>query len=638
MNLFRKMNTIRQGIASKLIFLFSILVIIIILLMEIVNIFGIPFVENGGLIGIEKKRIKKSLNLIADLKEARFERWLEERKDDTIVLAQNPFTIKPLIKIHNDFHKLSNSGKRGADFWDLLRKNKYYSEYKRYLNEIISSYGVYYSIWIADAKDKMVFISSDENILGRNVSKFDFFYKALETDKVYMTDIIKDPQFGFTSLHFSKSLKDESGKVIAVLVMTVNPEEILTPILHTGDGLGMTGEALLVNEDVTIITSLKKPLENGMIAEPLKYRINAEPARLAASGKEGIIESRDYRGEKVMAAYRYLRITDEIGWGMVVKTDISELFLPMKKNIFYTIFIGIIAMCIALIFVVYISRKISRPIIELEEAAKKIGEGNYDARTKVKTADEIGSLGKSFNKMAVSLQQTIADREEIAENLESFAYSVSHDLRVPLRAISGFSDILLEEHKNDLNEEGKRLLNIVVKNTKKMDKLINDLLSFSRMGRKRIVYEKIDMNRLVDEAFEDVRQLFPEQNIDFKKKDLGFARGDASLIKQVFLNLFSNAVKFSKNKDVSVIEVGREKREKRNIYYVKDNGIGFDPKYINKLFNVFQRLHSPEEFEGTGIGLANIKRIITRHGGEVWAEGKPDKGATFYFSLSRTEE
>ncbi len=224
--------------------------------------------------------------------------------------------------------------------------------------------------------------------------------------------------------------------------------------------------------------------------------------------------------------------------------------------------------------------------------------------------------------------------ESANKELEAFSYSVSHDLRAPLRAIDGFSRVILEEYNDKLDDEGKRYLNIVRDNTQKMGQLIEDLLALSRLGRKEMQVSRIDMAKLAKTVFDELKEANPGQNIQLEIKTLPPAYGDQAMIHQVFVNLLSNAIKFTRSKEKAVIEIGCNTQMNENVYYVKDNGVGFDMQYLNKLFGVFQRLHSAEDFDGTGVGLAIVKRIINRHGGKVWAEGKVDEGATFYFNIS----
>lgn len=221
---------------------------------------------------------------------------------------------------------------------------------------------------------------------------------------------------------------------------------------------------------------------------------------------------------------------------------------------------------------------------------------------------------------------------ERTEEMESFSYSVSHDLRAPLRAINGYANILEEDYNDRLDEEGKRLLKEVQQNARKMGVLIDDLLAFSRLGRKEIERSAIDMNRLAKQAIKET-ELASRHHASIKLWPLLPAKGDPALLQNVLNNLVSNAIKYSGKNEKPFIEIRSKRGNGELIYSVKDNGVGFDMQYEGKLFGVFQRLHSADEFPGTGVGLAMAKRIISKHKGRIWAQGKLNEGATFYFSL-----
>jgi signal transduction histidine kinase len=223
--------------------------------------------------------------------------------------------------------------------------------------------------------------------------------------------------------------------------------------------------------------------------------------------------------------------------------------------------------------------------------------------------------------------------EAANKELEAFSYSVSHDLRAPLRSIGGFSNILVEDYGPRLDEEGRRLLGVIEGEARRMDQLIDELLNFSRMGRKQMKGAILDMTRMAEAVFQELVARHIERKPRLDLKPLLRAQGDEALIRQVMVNLLSNAIKFTRQCDPGMIEIGSQRDAELNIYYVRDNGVGFDPQYTHKLFGVFQRLHSEQEFEGSGVGLALVQRIIHRHGGRVWAEGKVNGGATLYFTL-----
>jgi PAS domain S-box-containing protein len=221
-----------------------------------------------------------------------------------------------------------------------------------------------------------------------------------------------------------------------------------------------------------------------------------------------------------------------------------------------------------------------------------------------------------------------------AKELESFTYSVSHDLRAPLRSISGFVKILEEDYGHTIDQEGKRLIKIIERNASQMGNLIDDLLDFSRMNRKEISEQEIDLDDMVKQIMTDMIQQEKDRSINFKIEPLGTIRGDLSMLRQVWVNLISNSIKYTRKKPVAEIEIASKLEGDKKIFSIRDNGVGFDMKYHHKLFGVFQRLHKAQDFEGTGVGLALVHRIISRHGGDIWAEAAPDQGATFLFFLT----
>ena len=240
-----------------------------------------------------------------------------------------------------------------------------------------------------------------------------------------------------------------------------------------------------------------------------------------------------------------------------------------------------------------------------------------------------------------TLEERIADRtaqlETANKDLEAFAFSVSHDLRAPLRPINGFGHILIEDHSGQLDKEGIRKVGVVCHESERMGQLIDGLLAFARLGRQSLQFSQVDMQALFQSICDECMAQEPDRRVVWRLLPLPAARGDATLLRQVLINLVSNAIKYSRPRDPAEIEIGGRLDGHEHLYWVKDNGVGFDMQYAQKLFGVFQRMHTQAEFEGTGVGLSIVERVIQRHGGRVWAESALDHGTTMYFTLPAGE-
>lgn len=312
----------------------------------------------------------------------------------------------------------------------------------------------------------------------------------------------------------------------------------------------------------------------------------------------------------------------------------------------------IISLAVAYFLSNVLARNISAPIVDLATTFRQISvDKDYTVRARSDSRDETGVLADTFNEMLTQIEmrdrelldyrgqlETLVEKrtaqlESANKELEAFSYSVSHDLRAPLRHIDGFSDLLTRHAGSMLDDKGKRYLRMISDSVKEMGTLIDDLLSFSRMSRAQMKESQVDVGKIVNEVIDSLAPECEGRNIEWDISALPSIRADPSLLRMVFQNLLGNAIKYTRPRENAVIRVSSEKKGSDVIFCVKDNGVGFDMQYAGKLFGVFQRLHRADEFEGTGIGLANVRRIIQRHQGTTWAEGEVDKGASFFFSL-----
>ena len=274
--------------------------------------------------------------------------------------------------------------------------------------------------------------------------------------------------------------------------------------------------------------------------------------------------------------------------------------------------------------------------LDLELRLVQMQEGNPPLFVQIEVV--ASSTGHECRVAAIDITKRRQAEEKLhstIRDLQTFSHSISHDLRSPLRNINSFATMFLEDFGGGLQEEGKQIINTIIKRTVSMGNLIDDLLRFSKNSMQDLTVKPIDMTALAKEIVERLSDEEPNRAVEFKVAGLPLALGDRSMIAQVLENLLSNAVKFSRKVERPVISVGSVEDRADNTYFVKDNGIGFDLKYVGTIFNAFQRLHSSDDFEGTGVGLAIVEQIVTKHGGRVWADSKQGKGATFYFSLPK---
>ncbi|BBA70996.1 ATP-binding protein [Geobacter sulfurreducens] len=339
------------------------------------------------------------------------------------------------------------------------------------------------------------------------------------------------------------------------------------------------------------------------------------------------------------------------GWHALVSMPLSEArsfaLLVSRKALSAALIAGLIAMFPA----VRLVRSILGSLQELVAAMGEVERGNLTYKLHFSARDELETIASSFNAMAQRLRaseetltalnaeleervlQRTADLEAMNRELESFSYSVSHDLRAPLRHLEGFSEALLEDYADHLDENGRHCLERINGASRRLSQMIDAMLELSRLSRSDLQRERIDLGVMARDILDELHGAEPERRVSVKISDAMEAEGDARLVRVVMENLVGNAWKYSRTRQEAAIEIGTRQDGATTIYYVRDNGVGFDMAYADRLFAPFQRLHREDEFEGTGVGLATVQRIVHRHGGRLWAEAAPDNGATFFFTL-----
>ncbi len=414
-------------------------------------------------------------------------------------------------------------------------------------------------------------------------------------------------------------------------------------------------ELYILDTDQTIIYSSEEKAVRTRID---KYVRNSEitGALVKAFSGESMPDMVFEDGEAANKYFMYARIVHnqaecfrchgsekKIIGALVLRKPIDRHYAAITELTSDNIVVSVLGVC-AIVFISHllITRLISRPVRELAaEAAslpQRITDDSITRSPEISRDDEIGDLQRTFRNMAIelyeknhALHKSNADLANANKELESFSYSVSHDLRAPLRNIDGFSKILVDDFSEALPEKAKHYLKRVRNGTIRMSMLIDDILAFSRIGRTDIEFKKIPCAAIVKSVLGNFTGEIERRNIAVTVGDLPEINCDSTLMQSLFLNLVSNALKFTRNTEKAEITIGFDNF--RKLLFVRDNGLGFDMKYHDKIFQIFQRLHLPEEYEGTGIGLSIVKRIAERHHGKVWAESEPGRGATFFIDL-----
>ncbi len=591
--------------------------------------------------------VTRSLLAVADNKANQIESYLQRKTKDAAGLAFTSGVSEAIDKLAAAVSAAgSKSGEYAAAAGELQPMLAYY----------LRSFGY----------DEVMLISADGELLlstSGSVSVTSLYEVALKEKSALAETFIK-----------AKSSQEPEASVFQFFPRTSDASAfVVAPVLKGGSvagyvgarlrargldefvqdftGLGATGETIIatvVDDKAVFIAPLRFDPEAAFKrAVPLSSG-DGGGLRKAFAKERGAGLTKDYRGKEVLAAWRYL---PSYALGMVVKMDAAEVFLSAQKLRTSLVRIALTLLCIVIAAAVAVARSISNPIRSLTTVAKTIAGGELSVRAVAQTADEIGELAASFNHMTDSLVEAkaIVERknaeveeqkrllQEANKELDSFVYTVSHDLRAPLRGVDGFATFLEQDYTATLDEQGKDYLKRIRGGTRRMQQLIDDLLTLSRISRIKNPYADTDLSELLKSILARIEFDIKSRKVELVvPAALPVVRCDGIKIAEVFLNLINNAIKFSsKNTSTPRVEVGFREEAERFVFYVKDNGIGIDPKYHQEVFGIFKRLHKQEEYEGTGAGLSIVKRIVDDHKGEIWIESEAGKGATFFFTIPK---
>lgn len=464
---------------------------------------------------------------------------------------------------------------------------------RRHLRTLVASHPDNSRAFIADAGGVLRYdYPVDTSVLGRDFSYRDWYQGVSESQRPYLSLIYQRVALDAPYVVALAAPIRSNGDTLGYLVYQRTVQGLAAWIAHYSPQPGVIrmidrqGTAAQVQSD-----------------DPSHLWEDHELVQRALAGGTGVGHGIDpENGEESLIGYAPV---EPFGWAVVVSRPWKAIFATARELAWHIVGFALLALLILGVMGFFWLRT----LMQYQRSLEGQNEAVRDYAEKLNTANQ---------------------------ELESFTYSVSHDLRAPLRAMDGFSRILAEEYREYLPEKAQRYVGLVRENAVQMGQLVDDLLAFSRLGRHSLKIQTVDPNPIVSEVLEEL-VTEGDRNSEIQRVNLEMCRADPNLLRQVFSNLIGNALKYSRKSEHPVITIGCETQGDEVVYYVRDNGVGFDMAYADKLFGVFQRLHRAEDFPGTGVGLAIAHRIVDRHGGRIWAESKPDHGATFYFTLGRSQ-
>ncbi|MCD4781527.1 MAG: HAMP domain-containing protein [Candidatus Omnitrophica bacterium] len=594
-----------------------------------------------------KEEVSNHLDVVARNKASWIRSYISERKKNLSILGQTEDVKQSFQKILVYYKK--------ERFYDLNQKRykEIYQEMDPFFRSYLETYGYHDIFFISAPYGHVLYRATNDTPLGTNLRSgphrksglAQIWQKVLDTEEVTTVDFSYYEPSRSPAMFIGAPVLDEKQQVYAVVALQLGILEI-NNVMKDLTGLGQTGDTYLVGRDLLMRSDSRFSHESTILKKKVETEatIAAFSADLTRSSFVQVYD--DYRQHSVLGTFVPI---PEMGWALIAEMSVSEALAPLIELTYIFSGVGILIIFIIYVISFWIGRRISRPIIALQRGTEIIMHGDLNHRTGIQSSDEIGQLSQAFDRMTArlkgsydSLEEKVRQRtrelEKVNLELDSFVYTASHDLRAPLRGISSFASFLEEDYGQQLNEEGQDYLKEIRYGADRLSKLIDDLLTLSRISRIRNPYEKTDIRQLIDSVVERIEFDIKEHHVDLRVQGImPVIMCDSIKLGEVFLNLINNGIKFSsKNNEQSpVIVIGYSEREDAHEFYVKDNGIGIDPRFHDKVFGIFKRLHKEGEYDGTGAGLSIVKRVIDDHGGEIWIDSALGEGTTFFFTIPK---
>ncbi len=611
-----------HSLQTRLALSFGPAALLILVTLLYMGLFGVPLTPYRGRAGDFEAEAAAHVTSLAERKEERLQRWLGNLRNQLSLCAEYSVRRAQVESVLKEVGRSAGKGLRGEALWTRLRQQPDHQALTSRLQEVKDTYAECRRIFIADVTTGRIVASTDKSDLGSDVAGQPFLTWAARGSGDFVGDVCLVGREEEPVFHLARAMQSPKDGVIAVMVVEIQTEGALRPLLHTGEGLGANDEAALIDADGRVLTSLKYPVPDGTRPKPLQYRLQTEAARRALLRQQGVVETLDYRGVPVLAAYRFVQLTPELGWGLLVKCDRSEVFAPLRGEIFRAAMIGLLGVAMVVVIVAVLARRIARPVRALARTAEQVSHGNLTARAAVMTDDEVGALARTFNDMVQRIadwQEALVRQERLAA-LGQLTATVSHELRNPLGAIR-VSFFVIQQRLGGKGLGVEPALERIERSITRCENIIGDLLDFSHPRTMQRQPIEIDpwLASLLDEYelpghVELCRRLAAAATVSL----------DQEHFRRCVLNLLNNACQAMPD-STGRLTVATGVEDGRVAVRVTDTGCGIAGEELEK---IFEPLYSTKSF-GVGLGLPVIKQIVAGHGGSVEVQSQPGRGTTF---------